>query len=132
MIENQFLAELKEITLELSEEKIDSLSKLRDLERKLELIQIFESWSDKDIKFLAYFVKQTVGIIWRNLAVDSPIDLTDAQLEKICKSIGTFLLEVLTLIEKGKVGNSYRALSSITDEIYKSIIEANKILYKEK
>lgn len=132
MIEKQFLGELKKVALELIEGKSGALSELRKLERELYLVEIYKGWDSKEVKFLAYFVKQLVGIIWRNLAVDTPIELTGAQLEGMSKKIGAFLTEVITLLEKDEVDKSYKAFSSIINELYLSIIEANEILYKEK
>lgn len=65
-----------------------------------------------------------MGIIWRNFVVDSPIELTDLPLEKISENIGKSLMTLITLVEKNEVGESYRALSSIIDELYTSIIES--------
>lgn len=84
------------------------------------------------MKFLAYFVKQIVVIIWRNFAVDTPFELNDAQLERLSKTIGSFLAEVINLLEKDAIDKTYKAFSSVINELYLSIIEANEILYGKK
>lgn len=129
MIEKEFLNELKKIGLNLNEGKTGTLSELRRLERKLYLIEIYKEWNTNEVKFLAYFIKQIVGIIWRNFAVDTPIELNDAQLERISKTIGSFLTEATNLLEKDEIDKTYKAFSSVINELYLSIIEANEILY---
>ena len=132
MIEKEFLNELKKIALNLNEGKTGTLSELRRLERKLYLIEIYKEWNTNEVKFLAYFIKQIVGIIWRNFAVDTPIELNDAQLERISKTIGSFLTEATNLLEKDEIDKTYKAFSSVINELYLSIIEANEILYGKK
>ncbi|MBC8520543.1 MAG: hypothetical protein H8D26_00910 [Methanomicrobia archaeon] len=131
MIEKDFLNELKKIALNLNEGKTGTLSELRRLERKLYLIEIYKEWNTNEVKFLAYFIKQIVGIIWRNFAVDTPIELNDAQLERLSKTIGSFLTEALNLLEKDEIDKAYKAFSSVINELYLSIIEANEILYRK-
>jgi len=132
MIETEFLDELKRIGSGLKEGKAGTLSELRALERKLDLIDIYKEWNSNEAKFLAYFIKQIVGIIWRNFAVDAPFELNDAQLERLSKTIGSFLAEVINLLEKDVIDKTYKAFSSVINELYLSIIEANEILYGEK
>ena len=132
MIETEFLDELKRIGSGLKEGKTGTLSELRALERKLDLIDIYKEWNSNEAKFLAYFIKQIVGIIWRNFAVDAPFELNDAQLERLSKTIGSFLAEVTNLLEKDVIDKAYNAFSSVINELYLSIIEVNKVLYGKK
>lgn len=132
MIETEFLDELKRIGSGLKEGKTGTLSELRALERKLDLIDIYKEWNSNETKFLAYFIKQIVGIIWRNFAVDAPFELNDAQLERLSKTIGSFLAEVINLLEKDVIDKAYKAFSSVINELYLSIIEVNKVLYGKK
>lgn len=132
MIETEFLDELKRIGSGLKEGKTGTLSELRALERKLDLIDIYKEWNSNEAKFLAYFIKQIVGIIWRNFAVDAPFELNDAQLERLSKTIGSFLAEVINLLEKDVIDKAYKAFSSVINELYLSIIEVNKVLYGKK
>lgn len=132
MIEKEFFDELKEIALELSEGKSSALSDLRKLDRKLYLVEIYKEWDTEEVKFLAYFIKQIVGIIWRNFAVDTPIELTGAQLKAMSKKIGSFLTDVTNLLQKDKIDKSYEAFSSVINELYSSVIKANDTLYGEK
>ena len=132
MIETEFLDELKRIGSGLKEGKTGTLSELRALERKLDLVDIYKEWNSNEAKFLAYFIKQIVGIIWRNFAVDAPFELNDAQLERLSKTIGSFLAEVINLLEKDVTDKAYKAFSSVINELYLSIIEVNKVLYVKK
>ena len=132
MIETEFLDELKRIGSGLKEGKTGTLSELRALERKLDLIDLYKEWNSNEAKFLAYFIKQIVGIIWRNFAVDAPFELNDAQLERLSKTIGSFLAEVINLLEKDVIDEAYKAFSSVINELYLSIIEVNKVLYGKK
>lgn len=132
MIETEFLDELKRIGSGLKEGKTGTLSELRALERKLDLIDIYKEWNSNEAKFLAYFIKQIVGIIWRNFAVDAPFELNDAQLERLSKTIGSFSAEVINLLEKDVTDKAYKAFSSVINELYLSIIEVNKVLYGKK
>jgi hypothetical protein len=129
MIEKEFLNELQKIALNLNEGQTGTLSELRRLERKLYLIEIYREWDTNEVKFLAYFIKQIVGIIWRNFAVDTPIELNDTQLERLSKTIGSFLTEAINLLEKDEIDKTYKVFSSVINELYLSIIEANEILY---
>ena len=115
MIETEFLDELRRIGSGLKEGKAGTLSELRVLERKLDLIDIYKEWNSNEVKFIAYFIKQIVGIIWRNFAVDAP-----------------FLTEATNLLEKDEIDKTYEVFSSIINELFLSIIEANEILYGKK
>jgi len=131
-MKKEFLDELEKIALELAEGKSGALSELRKLERKLYLAEIYREWDAKEVGFLAYFIKQIVGIIWRNFAVDASIELTRSQLEAMSKKIGTFIIEVTSSLEKDEIDGSYKAFSLIINELYSSIIQADETLYMGK
>lgn len=129
MNERLFLKTLKSIAIRLNDGKYNALSDLRRLDRQLYLIKIFKEWGSKDIKFLAFFTKQIVGIVWRNFAVDSPIDLSDLQLKELSENVGSQLLYLVDLLEENKIDKSYKALSSIVNTLYSDIIKCNDELY---
>jgi hypothetical protein len=128
--EKQFFAEVKLIASGLKSGEIDYLVKLRKLERQLEPIEFFEGWKNEDIKFLAYFIKHILGIVWRNFAVDSPVDLADWQLKELATYIGSFLIQLIKLMEEDNVGKGYKTLSFFTNEIFLKIIQVNKMLFE--
>lgn len=130
MIETEFLDELKRIGSGLKEGKPGTLTELRVLERKLDLIDIYKEWKSNEVKFIAYFIKQIVGVIWRNFAVDTPIELTDTQLEKLSKTVGSFLTEAIDLLERDEIDRTYKVFSSLINGLFSHIIEGNKLLYE--
>lgn len=130
MIEMEFLDELKRIGSGLKEGKPGTLTELRVLERKLDLIDIYKEWKSNEVKFIAYFIKQIVGVIWRNFAVDTPIELTDTQLEKLSKTVGSFLTEAIDLLERDEIDRTYKVFSSLINGLFSHIIEGNKLLYE--
>lgn len=132
MNETEFLDELKRIGSGLKEGETGSLSELRVLERKLDIIEVYEKWNSHEVKFLVYFIKQIVAIIWRNFAVDTPFELDHSQLEKLSKTTGSFLTEAVNLLEKDEIERTYKVFSSIINDLFLSIIEANEILYEKK
>jgi len=132
MIEMEFLDELKRIGSGLKGGKTGTLSELRALERKLDLIDIYKEWNSNEVKFLAYFIKQIVGIIWRNFAVDTPFESDKTQREKLSKTTGSFLTEATNLLEKDEIDKTYEVFSSIINELFLSIIEADEIMYGKK
>jgi len=130
MIETEFLGELKRVGAGLKEGKT-TLSELRVLERQLDLIEIYKEWKSQEVKFLAYFIKQVIGIIWRNFAVDTPIELSDTQLEELSKTVGLFLTEAVNLLEMDETEKTYKVFSSVINDLFSYIIEENKFLYNQ-
>lgn len=130
MIEKEFLGELKKVGSGLKAGKT-TLSELRVFERQLDLIEIYREWNSCEAKFLAYSIKQIIGIIWRNFAVDTPIELSETRLEELSKTVGLFLTEAVDLLEMDETERTYKVFSSVINDLFSYIIEENKFLYDQ-
>lgn len=127
--EDEFLDNLMKIAKKLENGEITVLSELRRFERELDLAEIYGEWSKNETKFLAYSMKQIIGDIWRNFAVDTPIELEKTTMENLCRVMGSCLVKIIEKFNKNGICEEYKLLSNIFNEIYLTVIESNKKLY---
>ena len=127
--EDEFLDNLMKIAKKLENGEITVLSELRRFERELDLAEIYGEWSKNETKFLAYSMKQIIGDIWRNFAVDTPIELEKTTMENLCRVMGSCLVKIIEKFNKNGICEEYKLLSKIFNEIYLTVIESNKKLY---
>lgn len=126
--ESEFLDEVESIAKMFTNNN-GTLPDLRKLERKLVLFELYKEWKSKETKYLAFFIKQIITVIWRNFYVDSPVDMSTLpeKEKRLNRAIGSFLSYAVKSIKANSNDESYMKSSYVLNELFEIMIECEGI-----